>query len=57
MHYLISGWDDKGNQIVAYHFGNTQQEAEQAFLECINGGEVNEILDTISDQDYETAIR
>lgn len=57
MYYLISGWDDKGNQLVEYHFGNTQAEAEQTFLESIGGGEINEILDTISDQDYEEAIR
>jgi hypothetical protein len=57
MYYLISGWDDKGNQLVEYHFGNTQEEAEQAFLESIGGGEVNEILDAISNQDYEEAIR
>jgi hypothetical protein len=57
MYYLISGWDDNGNQIVEYHFGNTQTEAEQSFIESIGGGEVNEILDTISNQDYEEAIR
>lgn len=53
MYYLISGWDDKGNQIVEYHFGNTQAEAEQSFITSIGGGEVNEILDTIIDQEYE----
>ena len=53
MYYLISGWDNKGNQIVEYHFGNNETEAEQSFIKSIGGGEVNEILDTISDQDYE----
>lgn len=52
MYYLISGWDDYGNQIVQIHHGNNVVEAELDFLVSIGGGEVNEIIDVISDEEY-----
>lgn len=57
MYYLISGWDDYGNQIVQIHKGNNVDEAEIDFLLSIGGGEVNEILDIISDEEYERSER
>lgn len=53
MYYIISGWDNKGNQLVQTHKANNAAEAEIKFLKSINGGEVNEILDAITDEEYE----
>ena len=52
MLYVISGWDDAGNQIIEVHKANSASEAEAMFIESIGGGEVNEILDTINDEIY-----
>lgn len=45
MIYTISGWSDRGEQIVGTVWATSQQEAEEKFLQDIDGGEVNEILD------------
>ena len=49
--YLISGWDNFGNQIVSIHKGNTEEEGEQNFIASLKcGGEVNEVLDKWEDK-------
>ena len=57
MYYIISGWDNKGNQIVETHKALSETQACAMFISSIGGGEVNEILDTITDEEYEAEMR
>ena len=52
-YYLISGWDNRGNQVVYPCKANSEHEAEIAFMNLIGGGEVNEILDQYDADEYE----
>ena len=56
MYYVISGWDCKGNQIVSVHYANSEAQAESMFLADTNGGEVNEVLVTLTDEEYNECV-